>query len=485
MRKALFICLLLSVFSLTGCNDRLDGDGVGGSTLNGQLVQILSAHYTNPDSLFIGSSSSPESNPDLVQFMKSTLMPLFGNPAKEQIEKLDKIFEEKVGLTPDGHRQWRLESYEFTYRTKSARGEDIVLSGVVAFPNNTVEGVDHAVKFLDLSSHAAATASSRALMGESYYQRALFNSAFIMPDFQGYGNTLGKETYCFMSSEVLARQLADCALAALDVMHLCGVSLAPYGYTFNQGTSQGAVIPVAFAKWYETKAPQSFKDQIRLRATLASNGPCDFASLMWYLSSHPEFDATLSNRIVVSLLALSPEQLGGYSALDFLSDASRNTIVTVDGVPMPYYEAVGKYEYNVWGAEKDAPSIRSMADILAPDMLTSQGKLNSESPKTQAFFRILSEQNPVYDWSPSLPIYFVHCPQDNAIPYEVAHDYYDVLSGRGSNGNVHFGNLRLPPLSGAVLGRVPFATHLVASLIIGMRELESEIVEDLTDDWEN
>lgn len=483
MRKSPFICLVILAAGLISCSDRLVGDGEVYNTLNGQLVQITSGHFTNPDSLYSGVASS--SNPELTQLLMAAMGPLLDNSAQKLKEKMDKMFEGKVGLTKDGQRQWQLETYEFTYRTISAQEEPIVLSGTVTFPNNTVEGVNHDIKFIDLMSHAAGVEESRSLLGGGYTQRALNNAAIIEPDFQGYGVSRGRDVYSFVSSRVLARQLADCALAALDVMHQRGVFLASYGYTLNQGTSQGAVIPIAFARWYETQAPQYFKDQFRLRATLSCNGPQDFASMFWYMSSHPDFNAMLCHRMVISLSALSSEQLGGYKAQDFLSDAARNAVVTVDGVSMPYYEAVGKYEYNTWGTEKNAPSTHSLSDILAPDMLTSKGELDPQSAKTQAFMRILSEQNPLYGWSPTIPIYMIHCPQDNAIPYETVHDYYDALSARGSNTNVRFGNLRLLPLSGAILSRIPFVTHVLSSAIIGMRENVNYNYEDLADDWEN
>ena len=41
--------------------------------------------------------------------------------------------------------------------------------------------------------------------------------------------------------------MADCALAAMQVMQQHGVTLADDGYTLISGSSQKAVLPIAFA----------------------------------------------------------------------------------------------------------------------------------------------------------------------------------------------------------------------------------------------
>lgn len=485
------IAVFLAVLCVAGCQERLDPKDPKdptdptapteqeSTTLDGRLVEILSTQYSDPDSL-MSAPFSPDT--PVLNTLKELLTPLYLKSVQERKVQLDRVFQSRVGLTPDGHRQWRVESHYFTYRTQSARGEDIVLSGRVIFPNNTVEGVPHSVKALILESHQAGDAGiTSETQRELKSLLALSDAAIILPDFQGYGTTLGQETYCFVSSEVLARQLADCTLAALDVMSQRDVTLAPYGYTLNQGESQGAVVPIAFARWYETKAPQSFKDQIRLRATLSALGPQDFAAMTWYLSDHQENNAILVARIAVSLPALSEQMLEGYAATDFYSDAVKNTMVE----SMPYYEAAGKHEYNIFGTEKDAPKLEKLAEILAPDMLTENGRLDAQSPKTQAFMRILAQQNPLTDWTPSLPIYFVSCPQDDAITHEISHDTYRTLSAYGSNPSVHWGNLQLPPLSAAILSKIPLATHIVPTFILRLRLNTSDYYKDLVSDWEN
>ena len=116
----------------------------------------------------------------------------------------------------------------------------------------------------------------------------------------------------------------------------------------------------------------------------------------------------------------------------------------MDGKQMTYYEALSKYQYNVIGIEKDVPAITHLSDILAADMLTSDGKLNAESPKTQTMLRLFAEENYIFNWKPTLPIYILHCPVDDVIPYEPSHHYYEALSEYGTNHQVEWTDMSIP-----------------------------------------
>ena len=51
-----------------------------------------------------------------------------------EVPALDLLFQREVGADLLKGRRWRMESYCFTYKSKSAKGEDVVLSGRVTFP---------------------------------------------------------------------------------------------------------------------------------------------------------------------------------------------------------------------------------------------------------------------------------------------------------------------------------------------------------------
>ena len=77
------------------------------------------------------------------------------------------------------------------------------------------------------------------------------------------------------------RQLADCVLAALEVMRKHDVTLAPDGYTVNWGSSQNSMAALAFTHYYETEAPAWFQDEVKLRSTFTGEGPYDVPYMLF------------------------------------------------------------------------------------------------------------------------------------------------------------------------------------------------------------
>lgn len=470
------------VLLLTACNDNNDDEP---AIVEEKLENVVRSKYYAPEDFSQEIFSKDYLDNHAMKTLRPALDPLFDVQTGKQRSDMDNLFREEIGTAGEGQNHWQIERHTFRYHSLSARGEDIVLSGTVIFPNNTVEGLAHRVQSLTLISAGAGA----SLTGESKVPpsslRVFFNSAIILPDYQGIGNTIGNEAYCFASSKALVRQLADCAVAACQVMRQRGVAMAKDGYTMNIGISQKAVIPVAFAKWYERSAPQWFRDLLRLKASFVNCGPLDYKSLFWYLSEHPDFNAMLTKGLVASLAAFTPDQIGGYQPEEFMSSLFHDTKVDILGRFISYYDALARYQYNIAGTEQNVPATPRLADILAPDMLTADGRLDAESPKTQAFMRVLTEQNDIDGWSPTMPIYFIHCPQDDAIPYESVHDYYYTLSQHGTNPNVHWGDISVPPVSNHLLSQIPGAVHFVSSMYINIKLYLVEDLEDLLEQWEH
>ena len=477
--------LVLMAVSLTACHDDNNGND---TNFNAEtLGSVTYSKYVNPDEFFKEIYSVDYLESTILKALRPIANPMFKEQTSKQRAALDCLFRKEVGTAANGQRNWHIEFHHFTFHSKSARGEDIVLTGSVAFPNYTIDGVEHKVKSLTIHSEGAVPTVGDTKDARVALQtlRVYFNSAVIIPEYQGVGSTLGTEVFCFASSKTLTRQMADCALAAMQVMQQHGVTLADDGYTLISGSSQKAVLPIAFAKWYETAAPQWFREQLKMKIIFSYGGPLDYKTLFEYMSEHPDYNAMLTKGLVASLAALSPSQLGGYQPEEFMAQIFFDTKVKIDGQEMTYYEAVGKYQYNMWGTEKGMPTTTHLSDILAADMLTSDGKLNAESPKTQAFMRVLTEQNDIYDWTPSSSIYFLFCPQDNVIPYEPSYNYYNMLSAHATKPNLHWGDINIPPLSSKLLDQIVGGHHIVSNLIPNIRMYIYEYPKDMLDNWEH
>lgn len=479
-----FWAILTTLLTFTACKDE---EALPRESCDfGKFQKVTYSEMISPDEFYKSILSAESFDKEILKTLRPAFDPIFRRMMKNQLEELDTDFKSEVGTDGSGQRRWHIEHFEFNYRSKSARGQDVILTGHVTFPNNTVEGVTHELRSLSLVSRGAkdlTTTSTHSLSASEMH--TLFNSAIIIPEFQGGGVNTGKDVYCAISSKVLAQQMADCTLAALELMKRRGVVLAEDGFTNTFGISLGATVSLAFAKYYETQAPEWFRNTIRLKSTIASNGPLDFAGTFWYMSEHPEFNATLTKSLAVSLAALDKSQLGGYDPKSFMADVFHNTMVEVNGQQRTYYDALLYDSYNVLGTEKSVPKAYNLSDVLAADMLTATGKLNSNSPKLQTFMRVITEQNDIFGWSPTLPVYIIHCPDDNAIPYEQARNYYNILSSNGSNTNVHWGDVEFPSLLKAALSRMDGGIHAASAIYSTWKwavvEDPKEFVDGLTD----
>ena len=392
---------------------------------------------------------------------------VFGNFISKQTPALDKLFETEAGQGKQANHCWQIESYSFNYHSKSARGEDVVLSGRVTFPNHKTSGIGHQVKSLTLNMHHALPLVSLmpSQIIDLWTLRAFFNEAVIEPDGQGLGVNLDKDYYCTVSSDVLARQMADCTLAALEVMRRHGVVLAENGYSICTSCSLGAAVPLSFAKYYDTEASASFRQAVRLNAVYTGCGPVDFEDCIRYFSDHSKFNAMLGKSIIFSLAALPQSQLYGYQPQDFVNPTMLNTHVEYEGRSMSYYEAEAKYFVNIMGTSENMPSPKKLSEIMAPDMLTKDGHLDGTNPKTQTLMRVLAEQNNLSGWLPTTNIYLLHGQQDDGIPVEQARKCYESLSNGGALRNVHYKETSILPLF-AELAKLPNAgiMHLVSTM---------------------
>ena len=243
MRKN--IVILMVMLLVVGCTDHDEEIGVVPDSQNGSelLIEETSGLQFQPEDLvsnLYNGMMTDEKDGDftpvattVLKMVGKVMTNAFGNFISQQTPALDKLFETEAGQGKQANHCWQIESYSFNYHSKSARGEDVVLSGRVTFPNHKTSGIGHQVKSLTLNMHHALNMVSMtpSQMLDLWILRAYFNEAVIEPDGQGLGVNLGKDYHCTVSSDVLARQMADCTLAALEVMRQHGVTLAADGHS--------------------------------------------------------------------------------------------------------------------------------------------------------------------------------------------------------------------------------------------------------------
>lgn len=447
-------------------------------TLSGQsLVSVLSEKLFAPDE-FVEALGTP-SFTSLVAGVEpralSWLHALIKAKVYSHLPRLDMRFAKECGRSLFSRRCWEIRSYTFTYRSQTVDGREIEMSGRVTFLGNKEEGTPHQVKTISLHTHQALLdkewAPSRSLMYMPL--KVLWDSAVIEPDLQKWGVNYGIETDGGGSSVHMARQLADCTVAALELMRQHGVTLAPEGYTTNWGSSQGALPALQFAKWYDTGAPQWFKDTLRLRSTFAAEAAVDSMEMTRIEYQRPEYLSIEIIALVGYFQAFSPEQMGGYRPEDFVPAWYTEKKYRVDGRDISFLDAVNYSCSQV--TDPVIKQISSFDQVVAPDMLTEDGKVDLNCPKILAWLSCVKKYNNLDDWTPQHPVYLAHCPKDDMMPYDMAYKLYRTVSNQGKNPNVHMLSFPLP-------GFIPtggMMSHLVIAFLVQICMALEENPEDM------
>ena len=428
------------------------------------LVNIIREEHYTPEE-FVESLGSP-SFTEVLESIEPNALPwadaLIKAKVLAHVPVLDRQFDKECNNGVLSKRCWEIQSYIFTYRTQTVDGRDVVLSARVTFPNNTVGNILHQVKTLSLHFHQGFFSSewtpSESLMFMPL--KALWDSAVIEPDLQKWGITHGIEADGGGSGLHMARQMADCTVAALEVMRQHGVSLAPDGYTTNWGSSQSAVPALIFARWYEEEAPQWYKDALRLHSTFSGEGAIDMPAFIEHSYKHPELIPPLLTIIVAYIKAFSPEQLGGYSPNDFVPQWYIDTKYEVNGREITFYDAVSFFYTDI--VDPIGQKMTSFDEVVAPDMLTPDGEVDMDCPKIRAWMACLKKHNKLEGWTPEHPVFLAHSQEDGMIPYELAYNLYRTLSNEGQNTKVHMMNV-------SSLGDFPTGglnTHFVISFMV-------------------
>jgi hypothetical protein len=402
--------------------------------------------------------------------------------ASHHIPKMDSLFAKEVGTGENGERRWKMESYVYTYKSVAADGQDILLSARITFPNNTLDRIDHEVQTLALNIHAYLwndwVPFECPLLAPL---RCYRNAAVIDPDFQGFGIDEGKHIHCGLSANTLARQLADATTAGLELMRSRGVQLAEDGHSNVWACSLGSPVPIAFAKYVETEAPKQFRDAVKLGSVFCGGGPIDFVLMNKNFDQSRVLKPGVYKILFRFINCLSTEQLGGYKPTDFAADYFNDVRITIDGKEYTYFEANALELIENNEHYEGVPVIESYREVFAPDMLTPEGRLDMDSPKTKALVKMLAEQdNILYGWRPTIPIYMSHYQKDDYIPYDQAKEAYEILSENGKNPAVHWHDMRF---SDALIRITGEGTHQASCAILLLGCASVEEPEDMYRLW--
>ena len=276
---------LVSIGMLTACSDSDNQEQGGGEDPGSGVFHPIDASTQTLRDVIEKNTYDPSNFGEVIGSwpMLSFSGDIIANLIKGQLKlvaatrlpQMDALFKERVGTAEDGSRLWNIKRCVFTYNSISGEtGNDTTLVGSVIFPTNTV-GKPHQVDVLTLYHHQAYFANSW-LPSHSVTMmamHALHNSAVIEPDGQGARYEMEDLIRENLQGDLTGLQMADCVLAALEVMRQEGVTLADNGYSNNWGTSLGTVAATGFAQYMERDATPDLQALFRLRATYIGEGP--------------------------------------------------------------------------------------------------------------------------------------------------------------------------------------------------------------------
>lgn len=368
-----------------------------------------------------------------------------------RVPALNRRFAKESGLGRFAKRCWEIQSYTFSYRSHTVDGREQTLSGRVTFLNNKDANIPHQAKTISLHTHQAFFNPRWAPYHNLMFVplKVLWDSVVIEPDLQKWGITHGVEYDGGGSALHMARQLADCVVAALEIMRMHGVSLAPDGYTTSWGGSQGAMPTLYFDKWYDTEAPQWLKDTLQLKSTFIVEGVSVVPELTKYIYRDAKDFHLKPVTVVGYLKAFTKEQLGGYKPEEFVPQWWLDSKFQVNGREISFMDAVCHYIPEAMHPLSE--TIESFAGLVAPDMLAPDGQVDLECPKIQAWLACLQKHNDLSGWTPAHDVYIAHSPADDMLPYKYAYDQYRAIGNQGQNPLAHmlaFPSMRLVPHGG-------------------------------------
>lgn len=373
--------------------------------------------------------------PQVKPIVKEGLRLLYIN----RLLEMNRLFEEEKADCPcEKDTPWQVESYVYRYLSRSARGEEIILSGRVSFPRLACNRQPHTVESLSIHHHHVAPADFSAPSHSltPMMMRTFFNSAVIEPDYEGFGASAGR-THCGASFDVLARQTMDGVMAALEVMRQHGVTLADEGYSTAWGISLGAPPLLAFAKYYDQQATAQQRQAIRLRSCYAAGGPFLIHRMTEYTDEHLDYMPRLVQQMLMFLNALPASEMGGYAHYQFCPEWMMTTMVEYEGLEYTAYQFL-QYVGNEMLLYDDptATPFNSLSGIFASDMCTPDGHLDRSNPKVQVVMRLFEQLSNWDNWTAKTPIYMAHAVEDDQMPYCQALELYNRLAARSSE--VHF-----------------------------------------------
>lgn len=335
---------------------------------------------------------------------------------------------------------------DFRYKTVSATGESIVLSGMVGWPKSK-EARD-----ILIGCHVTVTNNSGAptsWTGAPHKETNLlldhlhdknkpgYNCLVVLPDYEGYGNTADRQ-HPYLCQEITARQVTDAVLAAKKLFQEQGGSFRPGFKTISVGYSQGGSVAMATQRYIEEH--RDIKEELNYWGAACGDGPYDpLATFRVYFDKGKLYMPVVIPLVLLSYCEYDPDMKKAHCTLeDFLTEQFLATGIVqwIKEKKLPtkdiqaQLKSYAKQHAALLGSGKDDWWYLRASDVVKPDVLAwfifETGPDPELNKKCEALKKAL-ERNRIWgDWSEprakpwqnETNLGLFHSTKDEVVPFE-------------------------------------------------------------------
>lgn len=356
--------------------------------------------------------------------------------------------------------------YTFNYPSKSASGEDVVLSSLLIAWMPSKPATTDSIESLHIYSHYTITADKECpTSNQNSQDRLLFSmlvkgkyglglnsncnfvsrSVVIAPDYEGYGVSKDR-SHPYLSQELTARQVMDAVQYGLELYqkHINdnrALDFKSDWRSFSWGFSQGGAVALAVHRYIEQN---DLSDELRFRGSICGDGPYDLLTTMQYYMEDDgsNFDAETSHQkgmctmpmvmpMIVKGALDSHPIMQGHTLEDYFSQQFLDTGI-MDWLASKQYTTgdISKKWYQQLKNGLDANgrhyTPQQMAELFySPSTNDVWGKLDkifkpgykNYSGKWADLYQAMVDNGVASGWQPQHRIQFLHSRGDTVVPF--------------------------------------------------------------------
>ena len=308
----------------------------------------------------------------------------------------------------------------FAYPSVSAKGDTIMLSGLVTIPILKDNKINSVLVYHRIVAPSYKIAPSNSIPIESVLTAD--NTVCVFPDYYGCGVTEG-EPFAYTALNYHARCTTDCLLTALKIVKDENTELDDNYYTWNVGYSQGGGYALAMHKYIETSLSDSLAALINLKWSLCGDGVYVPVELYKNALATRNMGSTPAVYLkgLQSIFYIHQDCLDTLQMSDFLSDEA--LAVKLDSLLLEKDDSL--WEMGV--------RLNKLVEDTDPQSYFSPMLIDTNSTLFHAMTTASNLDDCATGWYPNSTVILYHSKKDSCIPYQHVLDVYSMMSDNNAN----------------------------------------------------